>query len=202
MTIRIVIFCSLFAPAISMAALVDHGTFTTDSAQGLDFLDLTASTNRSFNEVSAQFGSGGDFEGWRYATEEQVVTLINNSGFSPALSAGSDATGDTGGDQLSGLVSLLGITNSLATSAFSNGLTGTAVASNQRTVTIEDVLSASENDKAFATDVLMKTTKVNSFGSFLVRTSSLPEPGTLVMFGAFGIVLLARLRRGTRPLRL
>lgn len=45
------------------------GALTRDTDQGLDFLDVTFSMNRSFNDVSGHFGVGGNFEGFRYATE-------------------------------------------------------------------------------------------------------------------------------------
>jgi len=44
------------------------GLVTRDTSSGLDWLDLGLTTGRSYNEVLAEFGSGGDFEGWRYAT--------------------------------------------------------------------------------------------------------------------------------------
>ena len=50
------------------AAIIDNGSYTTDTESGLDWLDVTLSINRSYSDVSSQFGSGGDFEGWRYAT--------------------------------------------------------------------------------------------------------------------------------------
>lgn len=54
----------------------DHDTYTTDSLSDLDWLDVTASTNRSFNDVSSQFGTGDDFDGWRYATRVEFNALV------------------------------------------------------------------------------------------------------------------------------
>lgn len=38
---------------------------TRDTLANLDWLDLSESLGRNFNDVSTQFGIGGDFEGWR-----------------------------------------------------------------------------------------------------------------------------------------
>ncbi len=40
------------------ASIIDNGDRTTDSVSGLDWLDVTFSMNRSYDEVSAQFGDG------------------------------------------------------------------------------------------------------------------------------------------------
>jgi hypothetical protein len=57
---------------------IDNNTFTTDTISGLDWRDVTASLNRSYNDVSGQFGVGGDFEGYRYATGTEFNQVINN----------------------------------------------------------------------------------------------------------------------------
>lgn len=61
------------------AAIVDHGSFTTDTATQLDWLDVTASVGRSYDDVATQFGPGGDFAGWTFATTEQFVALMVNA---------------------------------------------------------------------------------------------------------------------------
>jgi hypothetical protein len=53
----------------------DH-SYLSDTATGLDWLDVTASVNMSFDQVSAQFGVGGTFEGWRYASGDEFNALI------------------------------------------------------------------------------------------------------------------------------
>ena len=46
---------------------------TQDTVSGLDWLDVNLSVNRSYIDVSTQFGIGGDYEGWRYATVQECV---------------------------------------------------------------------------------------------------------------------------------
>ena len=53
---------------------------TYDSATGLDWLDWTESTNRSYNDVLTQLGPGGEFEGFRHASTDEVHTLFEHAG--------------------------------------------------------------------------------------------------------------------------
>ncbi len=63
----------LFALSINAnAALINNGTYTTDSATGLDWLDLSLTNSMSYDQVSSQFGVGGLFEGYRYATVAEL----------------------------------------------------------------------------------------------------------------------------------
>ncbi len=62
------------------ALLIDNGSYTTDTERGLDWLDLTETIGMSYNDVSSQFGFGGLFEGWQYATRNEISTLINAAG--------------------------------------------------------------------------------------------------------------------------
>lgn len=70
------------------------GSITRDPNMGLDWLDLTESVNRSFNDVNSQFGAGGDFESFHHASDADVITFFANAGItlindttSPANSA-------------------------------------------------------------------------------------------------------------------
>ena len=64
---------------------------THDTVSELYWLDLTKTNNLSYDYVSRQLDSGGDFEGWRYATNAEVVTLWNNFGIDLSASAPADA---------------------------------------------------------------------------------------------------------------
>lgn len=60
-------------------------TYDTDS--GLEWLDLSVTTNMSHNFVLTQFGVGGLYEGWNYADEEQVLSLFYGAGGEPQFGA-------------------------------------------------------------------------------------------------------------------
>jgi hypothetical protein len=51
------------------------GTITRDTASGLDWLDLPLTKNRSVDDITAQLGAGGEFEGFRYATTAEITAL-------------------------------------------------------------------------------------------------------------------------------
>jgi hypothetical protein len=70
--------CLTFVSFSASAALVDlinidlkiagDELITRDSNSGLDWLDLTETNGLSQNYILTQMGSGGLFDGWRYAT--------------------------------------------------------------------------------------------------------------------------------------
>ncbi|MBL4898660.1 MAG: PEP-CTERM sorting domain-containing protein [Colwellia sp.] len=59
----------------------DYGSFTRDLSTGMDWLDLTASRDLSYNQVQAQMLTGGTYEGWRYATVSEFDQIILNFGY-------------------------------------------------------------------------------------------------------------------------
>ena len=65
------------------AALVDSGTFFSDTDSGLDWLKLAPTLERSYNDVSSKFGTGQEFDGWRYATGNEFEQLVLNAGVIP-----------------------------------------------------------------------------------------------------------------------
>jgi len=60
------------------AEVIDNGPYTTDTDTELDWLDVTASVDKSYNYVTSQFGLGGKYEGYRYATAKEFNTLVSN----------------------------------------------------------------------------------------------------------------------------
>jgi uncharacterized repeat protein (TIGR01451 family) len=95
----------LLSVGIGRAALVNtdwqtagDNLITRDTTSGLDWLDLTQTANRSYNDVSSQLGTGGQFAGFRYATQAEVTALFSQFGlpfgFTPmsnALHAGAQS---------------------------------------------------------------------------------------------------------------
>lgn len=55
------------------ATLIDNGLFTSDTATGLDWLDLSVSAGQAYNSAATQN------DGWRYATNEEVEDLFNTA---------------------------------------------------------------------------------------------------------------------------
>jgi len=56
------------------------GSLTIDTSTGLAWLDVPITRGMSFNDVVAQTGPGGPFEGFRYATAEEIGILFHSAG--------------------------------------------------------------------------------------------------------------------------
>jgi hypothetical protein len=57
-----------------------ENTVTFDTETGLRWLDITESRARSYETILAALEPAGEFEGYRFATEEEVTTLFVNAG--------------------------------------------------------------------------------------------------------------------------
>lgn len=174
---------------------------TRDSKQGLDFLDVTFSTNLTFDAVEAQLGVGGIFEGYRFASIEEVVTLINNYGFSPTAVAFGDTVGSTDSDQISQLVDMMGQTLIIDAHRATVGLTGTSSGEYQYFVRINDSLDSNFNDQILAASLGSKEGIKTPFsGHYLVKQFFIFEPATISLI-ALGLVLLAYRHKKCKAIR-
>lgn len=64
----------------NQAAGDDGFNLTIDTNTGLRWLDLTLTNGRSFNDVSSNFAVGGDYEGYRHATRDEILSFWSNAG--------------------------------------------------------------------------------------------------------------------------
>lgn len=183
----------VFGLTPARASIIDNGAYTTDTVTGLDWLDVTASIGLSFNQVSAQFGAGQQFEGWRYATRAELTTLLGNAGIAPHNS--SPAT------QLSlheDVITLLGPTHTEAGLMYTAGLTsfldaGLIYACSAATCSPQGSNSIFNPQQFFLTSDAVR----DDTGSYLVRISAVPEPATwaMMILGFVGIGYMAYRRR-------
>lgn len=99
------------------AAFIDYGSYLADTESGLEWLDVTASVGLSYDDVSANFGDGGLFPGWRYASTAEFQGLL--AGWAaipqePTLPVAFGPTAfwyvDSGAGSIDGLVEALGPT--------------------------------------------------------------------------------------------
>ncbi len=61
-------------------AVFGVSSITRDTSTNFEWLDLTLTTNRTYNDISSQLGFGGEFEGFRYATGAELNQLFTNAG--------------------------------------------------------------------------------------------------------------------------
>ena len=185
------------------AGLIDNASYTTDTDNGLDWLDLTLSSNRSYDDVLSNFGAGGEFEGWRFATDIEVVSLWDSFGItSPAAVSSTLYSEKYEGGRL--FLDLLGNTRPSTETTFNPYTDGLVLNVDGGNADVYVVGLTCTNFPCISGDLtgkghtfersnwLSQSTASSEVGSFLVRSSAaLPEPSALLLLalGLAGISL-------------
>jgi hypothetical protein len=78
--LSLMLLCSL---SFSQAALVNYGTYSYDTATGLDWLHLEQTEYKSWDWVYYRLNPGQIFEGWRFATGDEFNAMVTGMGGSP-----------------------------------------------------------------------------------------------------------------------
>jgi hypothetical protein len=161
------------------------GAVTRDNATGLEWLDLTFSTNRSFEDITGvngpnQLDAGGDFAGWRYATVPEIRSLFVDAGIPdvPGFSAANR-------DPVVALMTLVGITcvEECSGNPTSLGISATPDPANPPLLFIPNL---QDWPPSFArvdfTLLIGPATRGRAWGSWLVRTSQdVTPPDTRIL---------------------
>lgn len=181
------LFLSFSAPQaeaafISMDSSFGADSITRDTATGLEWLDLTESTGLSVNQVQAELGAGGIYEGFSYATRSDVETLFfTSAGITPGFQWPPELA-------VWELANLLGITEPFFFVSFGHYLLegpalNAGLASLEPTIPFGDAAAtrATIDDNGLPFDQGEATV-----GSFLIRSiasapTQVPEPGTALL---------------------
>lgn len=189
------------------AVFTDSGAFLYDSDSSLYWLDVTASQGQSYDYVSSQFGTGGLYEGWRYATGLEFRALVGNwTNTILDISFAALNYFTEGADNIDSLIQALGNTYTGNTTGntefqtFTSGIIGVSYSDTaHRTARLFDYAETdSRLDTARTYDSFIVDSVANSItGSFLVRTTlptSVPEASSmyLLAFGLLGLFGAAR----------
>jgi hypothetical protein len=190
---------AMLGPTAASAALLDLGNTTQDTSTGLEWLDVTLSTNKSFDEVSSQFNVGGEFFGYRYASGYEVSLLFTDAGVSNPYT-GPGHGGDEN-DHYFALMDLLGMTLVTSDQWETRGITSDH--SLARIMVAGPCPAGDPTVGCYVAlssyDAFPSTEKHPWVGSFLVQISDAPVPAALPLF-ATGLGLLgfaARRRKRT-----
>lgn len=196
----------LFANAaiVSLDSGFGAGTITRDTNTGLEWLDLTVTTDQSYNDVVARI-NGGDLQGWAYATGTQFDALIGSFGGQPmtcdsGLARGNDYCGWS--SENNGVVAqVVSFVGDLYGRNESLGLLGDPYIYSEPDGIFWAYLSDYNRDLSPAYDRIETyygfTSKDYSnpwTGSFLVRPSEVPLPAAAWLFGSavLGLVVVKR----------
>ncbi|GEM_PF-4858208 len=81
---------ALSTESLAQPFAADHPVFgvdsvTIDPSQSLAFLDLTVTDEVSFAAMPALLQPGATYDGWRYATHDEIIGLLNATGWLPPI---------------------------------------------------------------------------------------------------------------------
>ena len=187
----------LISASLTEAALIDNGTFTTDNATGLDWLDMSNTVGNSYNQTLTAISAGGSLDGWRLATSAEFDGLINAAVGSSYTQVGFDAAILS---QMTTLVDYLGSTYNVGeTTGFVVGFVDSSALSDADARQFGWSLIVGE-EAGFvrpASQTNWDTGKGitdSDVGSFLVR-ASVPDTGSTAALLGVDVFVLAAARR-------
>ncbi len=160
-------------------------SITRDTDTNLEWLDVPLSQGRTFIDVAGEFGSGGQFEGFRYANAANFETLVLNAGI-PAINV--TVTGDL--TPFTNLIDLLGATSFQGSNPQTLGFLSDPAGSQSRVNGDLDFFF-SNGVPAYQANTLIsrgETVSFSTVGHYLVRSVPVPEPSSTLGFFTFGIL--------------
>jgi len=196
--------------------ITDHNTYLTDGLSGLDWMDVTPTINQSYDFISSQFGNGGLYNDWRYASSNELYALVTNFAPNDITNDNAIRTDFTFGS-IRPLIQMLGTTLEVDPFGVVNASGGTllldvatsGIVNKDTTVNPFCDVPGSHCRSTIASydyiqhfDLysdgnldLLDDTESNQFsGSFLVRQSPVPIPTAVWLFGS-GLIGLVGMRK-------
>jgi len=190
----------------SNASLLDNGNTTIDTGTGLEWLDITLTVGQSYNDVLAS--SFVTTDGYQYATEAEVEQLFTNAGGTPtpgpAYLPSNIAPAQLLLDLMGCTSYLIGVPCDGAGEDWAPAMWGS---SSEYIALIDDRWNLPEyivpggHAGVLTTRSFIHGDDSTSYradvGSFLVRTSAIPIPAAVWLFGSglLGLVGMARRKK-------
>ncbi len=185
------------------ATLIDNGDYITDTNSGLDWLKLESTYGKSYNQVSGEISSGGQLEGWQYATAIEWEHMLFDQGVTPknSCSNGSNFCGFVDGisdSEMLDLIYLFGDAQSSPSPYYPYPTSVGLLADIDPTTNYNHTALFLYDGADPFNNVLMANTLAGGYpnsqginGSWLVRATAVPEPSTLALmllgFGALSL---------------
>lgn len=171
---------------------------TRDTTNGLEWLDLTETTNMSYFTVLGQLSTGSQFEGWRYATNVEVGSLF--TAFGLPLDANLTVAGLVDSAIVDFSNTMGNIMDPAVFSYGARGYIGEGSGGNQYIAGAYYGISSGINfytgpNLGSGATLTPPTTASANLGSYLVRDASVvPVPAAVWLFGS-GLIGLAGIAR-------
>jgi hypothetical protein len=164
--------------------LVDQGNITFDPNTGLQWLDVSLSFNRSYVDVSGEFGVGGDFAGYRYALGAEVKTLFSNAGITNPYFGAPFQT-----PAYAALTAMLGSIPAVPDGRFTYGILADVSSPGRHWFSLLAHTSNFNFANVFYSEIVTEGFNINC-GSYLVRDVNVQGvPGPIVGAGLPGLML-------------
>lgn len=202
LTVKLKAFTAISLITFSLnanAALIDNNLHTYDNVSGLNWLDLTETSDFSYDFVSSELGAGGTWEGYRYATTSEVMNIFEQVGIASTQTTYNAAIIDPNIDYLQSLLS--NTTAALSVNYIGSlGLANTGESGGEHS-RLGAYYSISSETNYFNLSVGSYTIADNTsavyIGHYLVQEDSVspvPIPAAVWLFGSglLGLVSIAR----------
>ncbi len=188
-------------------AITDNGWYTTDGDTGLDWLDLTLTLGKSYNDVLGNTATDGTYApsgwyaaGWQVASRAQVLQFWTNvtgftvwdNGFNPAINNATTMIGS--------YVGLTFGTSCPSSTCETRGFIAEDydISNSYEAFLVNDDPTHLGNDFSSTYSWELKSDQIAYAATWLIRPISIPEPGTLLLF-ATGLFVLAYHWRRRKP---
>jgi len=204
---KFILIISLLFMSSTQAAIVSldwkttgDNLITRDTVSGLNWLDLTETNNMSYDYIIGQLGIGGQFAGYRYATNSEVVGLWSNFGVD--LSANQPVSASEPDPKVMSAALVLGNIMNEKNSYFPAGAIGVTSEYDYTRSGTHYRMGAinTPSDTIYylsGKSLQFDNTAGVDIGSYLVATSAVPIPSALWLFGSGLIGLIGLARRKT-----